>query len=355
MAATAKLRLLDLFSGIGGFSFSLAPVAKTVAYCDISPDCRDILKMNMHRGALHRAPIFEDIASITSRDLSKLKPNTITAGFPCTDISSANPGGEGLKGERSGLFRQILRIVDACDTIKCVFLENSPRIKFKGLYALKRAMTKRGFEIHYTYIEAADLGAHHKRKRWYCLCYKPEMSTVLKSLAAVSPPSKLLRLWDRPKLAGPRVLPFKTKGQRDLMRRRCATLGNSVVPHVVCEAWNTLVSQEKEYEPFVESKSLGLKRRAPLHLVFQDDYHKTTRNYWATPVYSTWHNYSKITYRGIGLLSNQLYYETSTRISGSSKNKKYKEYTANPNFVEWLMGYPKDWTKLSRRHGAPRQ
>ena len=120
--------MLDLFSGIGGFSFALHAVARTVGYCEIQPICRDILRLNMRRQRIDRAPIMEDITKIayvrTCQNFHKL----ICAGFPCTDTSVANPAGKGLEGAQSGLIKHVFRLVDECDHVKYVLLENSPFI-----------------------------------------------------------------------------------------------------------------------------------------------------------------------------------------------------------------------------------
>ena len=140
-----RLRNLDLFSGIGGFSYALRSVAKTVAYCEIDDNCRAVLEQNMTKNRIDHAHIFQDVTNLTKSDLEKLRPNMITAGFPCTDISSANPNGLGLNGLRSGLFSEILRIIDQLRTIDIVFLENSPRILNKGYDYIKAEMERRGY------------------------------------------------------------------------------------------------------------------------------------------------------------------------------------------------------------------
>ena len=57
-----KLRILDLFSGIGGFSFGLEGTGgfETVAFCEIEPYCQKVLKKNFPK-----IPIFNDIKEVT--------------------------------------------------------------------------------------------------------------------------------------------------------------------------------------------------------------------------------------------------------------------------------------------------
>ena len=92
---------LDLFSGIGGISVALKEWVRPVAYCEIDPYCQGVLLSRMAEGRLPKAPISEDIRSITGLDFSG-NIHIIYGGFPCQDISTLG-NGKGLAGERSGL------------------------------------------------------------------------------------------------------------------------------------------------------------------------------------------------------------------------------------------------------------
>ena len=138
--------------------------------------------------------------------------------------------------------------------------------------------------------------------------------------------------------SGPKAIPFNTIEERNAIRHRCGLLGNAVVPQVVRLAWNTLAMQKSLYVLY------KFTHRTPLALELYDGRKRIYRNYWATPTYTTWHNYRSITKRGVSLLSNQVFYYTGTHCN---QNKKiaYRHYVCNPEFVEWLMGYKKNWTK----------
>lgn len=79
-----KLRVLDLFSGIGGFSLGLERTGgfETVAFCEIDPFCRRVLAK--HWPAV---PCFEDVTKLRGEDVGPV--DVICGGFPCQDISSA--------------------------------------------------------------------------------------------------------------------------------------------------------------------------------------------------------------------------------------------------------------------------
>ncbi len=78
------LRVLDLFSGIGGFSLGLERTGgfRTVAFCEIEPYCRAVLKKHWPE-----VPCFEDVRTIKGTDVGVC--DVITGGFPCQDISTA--------------------------------------------------------------------------------------------------------------------------------------------------------------------------------------------------------------------------------------------------------------------------
>ena len=89
------------------------------------------------------------------------------AGFPCQDISVAG-GGEGINGARSGLYRQVLRVADAIHP-RYLFLENVGAIVGRGLGIVLGDLAARGYHARWTCLSAAEVGAPHKRDRWWCL------------------------------------------------------------------------------------------------------------------------------------------------------------------------------------------
>lgn len=96
-----KRRVLDLFSGIGGFSLGLERVGgfETVAFCENNPDRWPILAKHWPH-----IPIIKDVKRLPN----DLMVDLVTAGFPCQDISLAGKGA-GLTGMRSRLFWRIIR------------------------------------------------------------------------------------------------------------------------------------------------------------------------------------------------------------------------------------------------------
>lgn len=331
-----ELRCLDLFSGIGGFSLALQSICKTVAYCDIDDGCRCILQKLVDEHKLHKAPILSDITQITLKDIRELKPNMITAGFPCTDISSANPTGLGIKGIRSGLFHEVLRIIDMSPQISVVLLENSPRIMQKGFALIERMLVKRGFHLKYCLIEATGVGAFHRRKRWYCLCYKKHALP----LPQIDPIFLRYR-WTTIKYT-PHLTVIKSPFHKSNCTNRLEKLGNSVVPQCAAHAWNSLVAAAHlgTNTSVVNVSPLRISRT--LDITISDGTNTYRKKYWATPTHSVWFHNKRLSVRASTILSNQLYYDVNNKIHNKLQNRH--NYIANPLFIEQLMGYPKNWT-----------
>jgi len=102
-------KVLDLFSGIGGFSVGLEGTGKfeTVAFCEIESYPRAVI--NKHWPGV---PCHLDVTKLKGEDVGTV--DIITGGFPCQDLSSAGQMRGIGEGTRSGLFREMLRLAEAC-------------------------------------------------------------------------------------------------------------------------------------------------------------------------------------------------------------------------------------------------
>ena len=171
------INVLDLFSGIGGFALASSWVGgyRTLAFCEIEGFCRDLLKQNFPG-----IPIFEDVKELHPEDVIRQgEPvHLITAGFPCQDISVAGVR-KGIKGGRSGLFFEILRLSDefyAYSGVRpALLLENVPNLLSGGGGEWARIVhgevASRGYDCEWKIVSAASVGAPHLRKRWWCIAY----------------------------------------------------------------------------------------------------------------------------------------------------------------------------------------
>ena len=161
-----SLRHLDLFSGIGGFSLAAQWLGgiETIQFVEIDPFCQRVLAKNFPG-----VPIHGDISTFTHRGGIDL----ITAGFPCQDISIAGHG-VGLDGERSGLFREVVRIVRECRP-RYVILENVAALLTsnggRDMATVLWELSESGYDAEWEIIPASALGANHARGRDWIVAY----------------------------------------------------------------------------------------------------------------------------------------------------------------------------------------
>lgn len=159
---------MDLFSGIGGNSLGLREYIKTIAYCENNKYAQSVLLSRMSEGMLELAPIWDDVKTLKKKDI-KHKIDIIVGGFPCQDLSLAGLR-KGLEGERSGLFYEIVRLANEIKP-SFIFLENVPGVRTKGLRQVVGAFTEMGYDCRWTHLSASNIGAHHKRERWFFIAY----------------------------------------------------------------------------------------------------------------------------------------------------------------------------------------
>lgn len=163
-----KLKLLDLFSGIGGFSLGLERAGgfETVAFCEIEEFPRKVLKKHWPE-----VPCYHDIRDLTAARLAAdgISVTAISAGSPCQDISAAGKKA-GIDGERSGLWREAIRLVGEIRPDVFV-LENSAELLNRGLGDVLGELASRGYDAEWQCISAASLGAPHGRDRLWLVAY----------------------------------------------------------------------------------------------------------------------------------------------------------------------------------------
>lgn len=171
---------LDLFSGYGGISYALKEYVTPIAYCEIEPYAQGILLSRMEKGEIFSSPIWDDVRTFPARGFKGLV-DIIYGGFPCQDISVAGHG-VGIKGKRSGLFAEIIRLAKEIEPT-FLFLENVPAIRTRGLDTIIEEFTAIGYDIRWTMLSAAYVGAPHKRQRWFLLASN----------------TKRIELWNQPR------------------------------------------------------------------------------------------------------------------------------------------------------------
>ncbi len=160
------LKLLDLFSGIGGFSLGLEQTKriKTIAFVEKDKFCQKVLKKNFKN-----IPIEEDIRNVKG---SNYAADIVSGGFPCQPFSVAGKR-KGTDDDRY-LWDETIRVVRECKP-RWFIGENVEGIVNinKGL-VLRQVQTdleKEGFKVQCLIIPASGIGAWHQRKRvWIIGC-----------------------------------------------------------------------------------------------------------------------------------------------------------------------------------------
>jgi DNA (cytosine-5)-methyltransferase 1 len=156
--------MIDTFSGIGGFSLAARWLGgiETVQFVERDPYCQRILAKHWPT-----VPIYDDITTFQPQPGSA---DVICGGFPCQDISTAGKQAGIKEGTRSGLFYELMRVVRLVGP-RYVVLENVAAITSNGLDAVLGTLAEAGFDAEWACIPAADVGACHRRDRWWCVAY----------------------------------------------------------------------------------------------------------------------------------------------------------------------------------------
>ena len=169
------MNVLDLFSGIGGFSLGLERAGmKTVAFCEVDKKCQAVLKKNWPG-----VPIFDDVSNLKGEDIEETV-DVICGGFPCQDISLAGKGA-GLEGKRSGLWSEFKRLIEEIKP-KYAIIENVSALRSRGLDQVLREISEIGYDAEWHCITASSIGAPHRRDRIWIVAY-PRDNTRRDSIA----------------------------------------------------------------------------------------------------------------------------------------------------------------------------
>lgn len=155
-----ELNVLDLFSGIGGFSVGLEATGKfkTIGFCEQDKFCQKVLRKHWSD-----VPIYEDIKKL---DAKKITADIITSGFPCQPISIA--GKQKGKDDDRFLVPEMLRVVKEVKPRWFIAENVSNLINISNgqiLQELHNSLEACGFEVQTFNISASSQGAWHKRSR----------------------------------------------------------------------------------------------------------------------------------------------------------------------------------------------
>jgi DNA (cytosine-5)-methyltransferase 1 len=232
------MNVLDLFSGIGGFSLGLERAGmRTVAFCECDPYARAVLQKHWP-DALQ----YDDVRTINALRLfaDGIKPDVICGGFPCQDISVANVAGKGLEGERSGLWREYARLVGELRP-QFVIVENVSALLDRGLGRVLGDLAALGYDAEWHCVPASAVGAPHRRDRVWIVSYpqRTGRERPFPRAGILGPAFAAQSEYGYPFIGARSALGGDFSDLRDgdglsvaMERRRLHALGNAVVPQI---------------------------------------------------------------------------------------------------------------------------
>jgi site-specific DNA-cytosine methylase len=367
-----KLKSMDLFSGIGGMSLALHGVAEPILYCDILPEAQKVIESNIGKGNLPRAPVIDDVRKVRMLPANKYRPDLICGGFPCVGFSNSGLR-EGFKNEKTSIYSELIKVVDKFAP-PLVFMENVQPI-LGAMDTIRKDFSGLGYDLAWMVLAACEVGAPQRRSRWFCLAYKPKEFADMKYDV---PTTKVFDWTQVPE-------PAKTTN-RPYLPMRGGLLGNSVVPEAARTAFayltgiarsvlasggriegSTPISSTDKHPKYGYTVGPSGYRLAPrwhpklqkcpnMGIVLDPGIYQSDKPFpnvprmagmvtepiekrlWATP------RFGNSTAMGKHL-TRRSRNDLGTQIRFFRTNEPKKKY-ANIHFVEWLMGFPKDWTDI---------
>jgi len=168
------MKVLDLFSGIGGFSLGLERAGmETVAFCEIEKFPQKVLKKHWPE-----VPIYDDIRKLTREQLTKDGIGTIDlicGGFPCQPFSQAGKQ-KGFDDDRD-LWPEMFRVIQEVRP-RWVIGENVAGFVNMGLDRTLTDLEGAGYRTEQVIIPACAVGAPHRRDRIWIVAWDTQSQRV---------------------------------------------------------------------------------------------------------------------------------------------------------------------------------
>ena len=243
---------LALFAGAGGGILGGHLLGwRTVCAVEWEQYPASVLCARQNDGLLPPFPIWDDVQTFDGKPWRGIV-DVVSGGFPCQDISAAG-GGAGIDGERSGMWREMARIIHEVQP-RYVFVENSPMLTSRGLGRVLGDLATMGFDARWGVLGAADVGAVHQRDRiWIVarnLAYPREIGLCgKKTQQRMEGDVRFAKCglgkewWEREPRQTPREIERQVGGVVDGLASRMdeiKSLGNGQVPLCTATAWRIL-------------------------------------------------------------------------------------------------------------------
>lgn len=168
----------DAFSGIGGFGLAAQRAGFTTVWaCEIEPSARAVYSARLgHDGLRFDTDIRE------SRNLPHI--DILTGGFPCQDLSVAGKRA-GLAGSRSGLFFELVRILEESrpawfvfENVDALLSSNSGR----DMGVVLSTLVECGYSVAWRVLNSRYFGLAQRRSRVFLVGHSSDGSAPTKIL-----------------------------------------------------------------------------------------------------------------------------------------------------------------------------
>lgn len=201
------LRELALFAGAGGGILGGQLLGwRTVCAVECNPYAASVLCARQNDGLLPPFPIWDDVCTFDGHPWRGIV-DVVSGGFPCQDISAAGKGA-GINGERSGLWKEMARIIGEVRPRFCL-VENSPVLTVRGIDVVLGDLAALGYDARWGVLGAVHAGAPHKRDRVWIVAYTPKQHGAVDGFQALEPGWSCTDVADS---TGPRPLPSAQAG-----------------------------------------------------------------------------------------------------------------------------------------------
>ena len=160
------LNELALFAGAGGGILGGHLLGwRTVCAVELDAYARGVLVARQNDGTLAPFPIWDDVRTFDGRAWRGVV-DVVSGGFPCQDVSQAGSGKGVENGAKSGLWREMARIVGEVRP-RFVFVENVPALTRRGLGIVLGDLAAMGYHARWGVVGARHAGAPHRRDRMW--------------------------------------------------------------------------------------------------------------------------------------------------------------------------------------------
>jgi len=173
-----ELNGLALCAGFGGLEGGLErslPEYRTVCYVEGEAYPAAVIAQKMEKGTVRKAPIWSNVITFDGKPW-RGKVDIISGGFPCQPHSNA--GKLLAKEDPRNLWPQIVRIAREVRP-RFMFLENVANINNTYGKEIVADLAQMGFDAAWCVVRASDVGAPHRRARWFLLASNSHNSPEL--------------------------------------------------------------------------------------------------------------------------------------------------------------------------------